>query len=263
MARVAELFDPLYNVMITRVRGSRIIWTDDTTVPVRDPTLPKTRIGRFWVDLGDAGNPYCIYDFTPRRTRDGPERSLAGFARYLQADAFSGYDRICAGAKVIRVACWAHARRKFYEARNTAPLSAYEALARIRQLYRIEDACKDLPAEERRAIREQDAGPVLASFGEWLEEQGRKALPKSPIGQAISYTRAQWADLQTDTRDGGLSIDNVIASYCTSCTGFRFSPLVARRPSLPRIPVEHVLARILIQPMLPVTPDRTDHARAA
>jgi transposase len=89
MARVAELFDPLYNVMITRVRDSRIIWTDDTTVPVWDPALSKTRIGRFWVYLGDARNPYCVYDFTPRRTRDGPEQFLAGFAGYLQADAFS------------------------------------------------------------------------------------------------------------------------------------------------------------------------------
>lgn len=74
MARVAELFDPLHTLMAQRVRDSRIIWTDDTTVPVWDPTLPKTRIGRFWVYLGDAGNPYCVYDFTPRRTRDGPER---------------------------------------------------------------------------------------------------------------------------------------------------------------------------------------------
>jgi hypothetical protein len=211
MARVAELFDPLYKVMITRVRGSRIIWTDDTTVPVWDPMLPRTRTGRFRVYIGDAGNPYRVYDFTPRRTRDGPERFLAGFAGYLQADAFSGYDRLCAGASVIRVACWAHARRKFYEARNTAPLPAYEALARIRQLYRIEDTCKDLPAEERRAIRQRDAVPLLVSFGEWLEELGRGALPKSPIGQAVSYARAQWADLQTYTRDGELSIDNNVS----------------------------------------------------
>jgi transposase len=113
MARVADLFDPLHTLMAQRVRGSRIIRTDDTTVPVWDPTLPRARTGRFWVYLGDAGNPYCVCDFTPRRNRDGPERFLAGFRGYLQADAFAGYDRICAGANVIRVACWARARRKF------------------------------------------------------------------------------------------------------------------------------------------------------
>ena len=208
LAQSAELFAPLYNLMTSRVRGSRIIWTDDTTVPVWDPTLPKTRTGRFWVYLGDAGNPYCVYDFTPRHTRDGPERFLAGFQGYLQADAFAGYDRLCAGADVIRVACWAHARRKFDEARTTAPLLAHLALARIQSLYRIEKACANLSAEERRVIRQRDAVPLLNSLGEWLDEQGRKVLPKSPIGKAVSYARAQWADLRTYTLDGELSIDN-------------------------------------------------------
>src|SRR5262249_2569584 len=158
--------------------------------------------------LGDAGNPYCVYEFTPRRTRDGPERFLTGFRGYLQADAFAGYDRICAGANVIRVACWAHARRKFDEARTTAPLLAHVALARIQQLYGIEKACAKLPVEERRVIRQRDAVSLLNAFGEWLDEQSRKALPKSPIGKAISYARAQWEDLQTYTLDGELSIDN-------------------------------------------------------
>jgi transposase len=211
MAQVAELFDPLYNLMIKRVRGSRIIWTDDTTVPVWDPTLPRTRIGRFWVYRGDVLNPYCVYDFTPRHTRDGPERFLEGFQGYLQADAFSGYDRLCAGAKVIRVACWAHARRKFYDARHTAPLQAHQALARIGQLYRIEDTCKEFSVDERAAIRQRDAVPLLKSLGEWLDEQARKILPKSPVGRAISYARNQWNDLQTYTRDGELSIDNNVS----------------------------------------------------
>jgi len=208
MARSAELFAPLYDLLIKRVRGSSIIWTDDTTVPVWDPTLPKTRTGRFWVYLGDSRNPYCVYDFTPRRSRDGPERFLEGFRGYLQADAFGGYDRVCAGANVIRVACWAHARRKFDEARTTAPLLAHVALARIQQLYRIEKACANFSAEERRVIRLRDAVPLLNAIEEWLDEQSRKTLPKSPIGKAISYARAQWEDLQTYTHDGELSIDN-------------------------------------------------------
>jgi transposase len=205
------LLKPLYELMVQRVRASKIIWTDDTPVPVLDPSLPKTRTGRFWLYAGDNQNPHCVYDFTPSRRRDGPEQFLAGFQGYLQADAFAGYDRLCAGANVIRVACWAHARRKFYDARTSAPLPAHEALARIRQLYRIEEACKDLSAEARRVIRQRDAVPLLDSFGEWLTEQSRRVLPKSPIGQAVSYARAQWEDLQTYTRNGDLSIDNNLA----------------------------------------------------
>ena len=211
MARAAERLTPLYELMIERVQSSKIIWTDDTTVPVWDPTLPATRTGRFWVYIGDDRNPFCTYDFTPRHTRDGPERFLSNFRGYLQADAFTGYDRLCAGPDVIRVACWAHARRKFYECRTTAPVLAHEALARIRQLYRIETGCRALPADERQAIRERDAVPLLEAFEAWLDEQSRQVLPKSPLGKAIAYARNQWPDLQTYTRDGALSIDNNLA----------------------------------------------------
>jgi transposase len=211
LAQAAELLRPLYEAMVKRVQASRVIWTDDTTVPVWDPTLPATRAGRFWVYLGDARNPFSVYDFTPRRTRDGPERFLGAYQGYLQADAFTGYDRICAGPGVIRVACWAHVRRKFYECRTTAPVLAHEALARIRQLYRIEADCRELPAEERRAIRQRETGPLLAVFDSWLDEQSRQVLPKSPLGKAVAYARNQWPDLQTYIRDGELSIDNNLA----------------------------------------------------
>jgi transposase len=211
MARAADRLTPLYDLMVARVRASKVIWTDDTTVPVWDPTLPATRTGRFWVYIGDERHPDSVYDFTPRRSRDGPERFLAGFRGYLQADAFTGYDRICAGPAVIRVACWAHVRRKFYECRTSAPVLAHAALARIRQLYRIEEVCRELPAVARQAVRQRDAVPILEAFGEWLDEQAGHVLPKSPIGQAIAYARAQWEDLQTYTSDGELSIDNNLA----------------------------------------------------
>jgi transposase len=66
---------------------------------------------------------------------------------------------------------------------------ADQALARIGQLYQIEEACKDLSTEGRRGSRERDAVSLLTAFGEWLDEQSRIILPKSPVGQAISYAR--------------------------------------------------------------------------
>ncbi len=211
MGRAAELLRPLYVVMVERVRTSKVIWSDDTTVPVWDPPLPATRTGRFRAYLCDERNPLCTYDFTPRHTRDGPERFLADFRGYLQAEAFSGYDRLCAGPEVIKVACWAHVRRKFYDCRTTAPILAHEALARIRHLYRMEANCRAFPAEESRVIRQPDAVPILKAFEAWLDEQSRRVLPKSPLGKAIAYARNQRPDLQTYTRDGELSIDNDLA----------------------------------------------------
>jgi len=211
MAQAADLLAPLYDLMVARVLRSTIIHTDDTSVPVWDPTLPQTRTGRFWVYVGDVRHPYVVYDYTPRRTRDGPEQFLKGFCGYLQADAFSGYDRICAGSGVIEVACWAHVRRKFFEARTSAPVLAYAALARIRKLYAVEHTAEDFSAQDRYALRQRDSVPLLAAFGDWLTEQGRLVLSKSPIGQAIAYAQANWAALLRYTEHGELSIDNNLA----------------------------------------------------
>jgi hypothetical protein len=72
------------------VLGSKAVQTDDTPVPVLDPALPRTRTGRIWTYVGDDGHPYTVYDYTPNRSRDGPEEFLKEFRGYLQADAYSG-----------------------------------------------------------------------------------------------------------------------------------------------------------------------------
>jgi hypothetical protein len=211
MAACAELLTPLYDLMVQRVLQSVVIHTDGIRVPVLDPTFPRIRTGRFWVYVGDARNPYVVYDYTPRRTRDGPARFLKEFRGYLQVGAFSVYDGLYAGPDVTEVASWAHVRRKFFESRTSAPVLAHAALARIRQLYKIETAPEGSSAEDRSALRRRESVPLLTAFGEWLTEQGRLALPRSPIGQAISYTQANWAALYRYPERGELRIDNNLA----------------------------------------------------
>ena len=109
------------------------------------------------------------------------------------------------------MACWAHVRRKFFEARTSAPMPAHAALAWIRQLYAVEHDAEEFPAEQRHALRQRDSVPRLEAFGEWLTEQARFALPKSPIGQAIAYAQSNWAALCRYPEHGGLSIDNNLA----------------------------------------------------
>jgi hypothetical protein len=88
---------------------------------------------------------------------------------------------------------------------------AHAALARIRQLYKIETAAEGFSAEDRRALRQRESVPLLTAFGEWLTEQGRLALPKSPVGQAIAYTQSNWAALGRYPEHGDLRIDNNLA----------------------------------------------------
>jgi hypothetical protein len=208
MAQCAALLKPVYQRMIERVRSSKVIHTDDTPVPVLDGSRDTTRQGRMWVYLGDALHPYAVFDYTPSRKRDGPATWLDGFKGYLQADAFGGYDGIYATGDVTEVACWSHARRKFYDARGSAPGVAHAAMAWIARLYEVESLAKELDAAQRCALRQQRSRPLLASLHPWLIEQRSATLPKSPIATAIGYTLGNWEALCRYTQDGGLNIDN-------------------------------------------------------
>ena len=235
-AQSAEALRPLVDLMVREVLASTVIHTDDTPVKVQDRTRTTTRTGRVWVYLGDEAHPYTVFAYTPSRSRDGPMTFLAGWGRhervYLQADAFGGYDGIYAGeagGRVTEVACWAHARRKFYDARPSEPALGTEALAFIRRLYAVEKQAQDDAAAQAdehtdapgayallvaaRARRRQElAVGLLAEFKTWLDAQqaqrGGPVLPKSAMGQAIGYVLNQWEALGVYTTDGRLAIDN-------------------------------------------------------
>jgi transposase len=174
---------------------------------------------RLWVYLGDAAHPYNVFDFTVNRKRDGPERFLATYRGYLHADAFSGYDGLylpdprTAAARIIEVACNAHARRKFYEARGSDGLRAHQALAYYGQLYELERGAKDLDFTDaqRLQMRQDLAVPILETFRRWLEAQCGDVLPKSPLGEALGYALNNWSALVRYTEAGFLAIDNNVA----------------------------------------------------
>jgi transposase len=136
----ADLAEPLYERMKQRVLSSFVIHTDDTSVKLLDFTLHQARTARFWAYIGDGRNPYSVYDFTDSRSRDGPQKFLQGFSGYLQADAYGGYDGIYLGSRggVLEVACWAHCRRYWWHARDTASQPAHRALSFITRLYQLE-----------------------------------------------------------------------------------------------------------------------------
>jgi transposase len=137
----------------------------------------------------------------------GPEGFLGDFRGYLQADAYSGYDRLYSRG-VVEVDSFAHARRGFFDARTTDPERAHGALARIRAIYAVEAAGKDLNEAGRFTLRLERSKPLLERLGTWLEEQARKVLPKSPIGGAIGYARSNWAASNRYLEAGFLAIDN-------------------------------------------------------
>jgi transposase len=208
MRCAGDLVKPLVELMTERVRASRVIHTDDTPVPIQSPGAKQCRKGRIWCYLGDAANPYTVYDYTPSRSRDGPAKWLKGFEGYLQADAYGGYDGIFAGGNVIEVACWAHARRKFYDAQDSDDKRAAQMLALIGELYAFERDAKDATDAVRLALRRERSTPALVRIKDWLDAEGEAVLPRSPMATAITYARNQWTALTTYTTQGFLNIDN-------------------------------------------------------
>lgn len=208
MRCAGELVRPLVELMAARVKQSRVVHTDDTPVPIQSPGQKQCRQGRIWCYLGDEANPYTVYDYTPNRQRDGPAKWLAGYAGYLQADAYGGYDGIYHQEQVTEVACWAHARRKFYDAQDSDELRSTQMLALIGELYAIERESKDADEAARLALRQERSVPVLARIQAWLDAEGQVVLPRSPLAAAIGYAQNQWEALTTYTSQGFLNIDN-------------------------------------------------------
>ncbi len=143
LAAGAKLLQPLLQLMIQRVKQSRVIHTDDPRVPIQSPGAKKSKSGGLWTYIGDADHPYIVFDYTPDRSRAGPQTWLGAYRGYLQADAYGAYDGIYAPGDVYEVACWAHARRKFFEAQDTDRLRAGQMLLLVRELYAIEDRAKE------------------------------------------------------------------------------------------------------------------------
>lgn len=208
MAACAEVARPLYELLCLRVRQSAVLHTDDTTVPVM--AEGHCRTGRLWTYLGNVFHPYIAYDYTPTRSRDGPMAWLGKWAGYLQADAYAGYDKLYSGGKVIEVACWAHCRRYFFDAQESDSMRSAWMLGMIQQLYAVEKRGRDLTDEQRRDLRLSASGPILDRIKRWLDASAGSGtvLPRSPMGQAITYVLNQWPALCLYTTDGRLSIDN-------------------------------------------------------
>jgi transposase len=206
---VADLVEPLYELMAERVRQSHVVATDDTIMPML--SVGKTKSARMWVYVGDETHAYNIFDFTLNRGRDGPKYFLGDYQQVLLADGYGGYDGVVAGNAITRAGCWSHSRRKFVDAEKVAPEIAREAVDLIGALFRVERQAKDFSVEQRLALRQAKSAPVLAQLREKLLEWKEQLLPKHPMAEAVNYALNQWDELNVFCSDGAVPIDNNVS----------------------------------------------------
>lgn len=218
LCELGLLAEPLVMRMKHLLLQSKVIHTDDTKIKMLDVGICKE--AKFWPYQGDWMHPYVVFDFTLDRSRHGPMNFLANYKGYLQADAYSGFDCVYTSGLVKEVACWVHARRYWYDARDYDSKRANTALGYIARLSQIESQLRSrYPQQDQQGERDFDAiaearqqfsRPILDEFKQWLETElySGRILPKSLIRSAFTYTLNQWDALCRYTEAGYLTFDN-------------------------------------------------------
>ena len=214
---LSHLIAPLTEALGNYVMSANKLHADDTPIPVLAPGTGKTKTGRLWTYVRDdhpAGStdpPAVLFRYSPDRKAERPRAHLKDFRGTLQADGYAGFQELYDRPQepLLEAACWAHARRKFFEihAATDSPV-AFEALERIGALYKIEAEIRGKSPDERRAARQAQALPRLNELHAWLHATVRQASRKSAIAGAIGYTLSRWEALTRYCQDGRVEIDN-------------------------------------------------------
>lgn len=207
--------EPLHARLAASMFASRKIFADDTPIPVLDPGRGRSKTGRLWVYVRDdrpwngPDPPAAIYFYSADRKGERPASHLETFEGVLQVDGYAGFERLTKNGKIVLAACWAHARRKFYDVHEAtgSPIAA-EALRRIAELYAIEQPIRGRCATERQAVRTAQMRPLLDDLKTWLEVQLTRIPGRSGLAEAIRYTLARWEALRRCVDDGRIELDN-------------------------------------------------------
>jgi len=210
---VADWLQPIYGHLRAEVFKAGYVQIDETPVRYLAPGHGQTKQGYFWTANRPGGE--VIYHWETSRAAACLENVLpVDFAGTVQCDGYSAYDAFARQrADAITLAdCWAHVRRKFFEAKESAARTAGWFLRLIQHLYRIEERLrrKHGSPKLRAVIRQQESRLIVERIGRACErlQRGGRHLPQSPLGKALSYTLNQLAGLQVFLTDGRVELDN-------------------------------------------------------
>jgi transposase len=194
LKEIATLLNPIVQRMRRLILNSRVIQSDATKLPVIKKGLGKTHQGFIWVYRGDADHPYVFYDYSDTEHSIYPERILKGYAGILQTDGTNKFNDIIAkGATSAN--CWAHVHCYFEDAWKADPISCEFPMGVIKSLFDIERVAAALPDSEKLDLRQRLAKPKLLRLKQWLEDAKVSELPKTKLGEAITYTLNRWPAL--------------------------------------------------------------------
>jgi transposase len=222
---------PLIERIEAHVFAAERLHGDDTTVPVL--ARGKTDLGRCWVyvrddrPFGGPAPPAAMFYYSRDRGGAHPVRHLAGYAGILQADAYTGYNKLYEADRrpgpIIEAGCWVHARRPFFlladieantrrkaEGKTAGVISplALEAVRRIDALFEIERSINGQSIERRRQVRQELSAPLIADLDAWMHEHRPKLSRGNDLAKAMDYTLKRWTAFTLFLNDGRVCLSN-------------------------------------------------------
>ena len=217
MIAVGRRIEPMVRLLREEIRSGPVVNIDETSVQVLDePGRANTSSSSMWVFVGGPpGTKLICYQYHPSRSKRVPLDYLDGYRGFIQTDGYEGYGEVGRQPGILHAGCWAHARRKFFEAKtatkSTGAGSAEIAVSRIAMLYAVEKALRAdtaLSPEQFVEKRREKLLPHLDQFRAWLKERSLQVPPSLPLGQAIAYTLGEWDKLVRYLDSPHLTPDN-------------------------------------------------------
>lgn len=207
--------EALHDRLAEHVFTATKLFADDTPIPVLDPGRGRTRTGRLWVyarddrPWGGSDPPAALYFYSPDRRAERPAGHLSRFKGILQVDGYAGFEQLTRRGDITLAACWAHARRKFYDvAQATGSPIAAEALDRIGQIYAVEKHIYGQSQQERLRVRHARSRPLVEALRTWFERQLQQVPQRGGLAEAIRYSLTRWPSLCHFLEDGRVELDN-------------------------------------------------------
>jgi transposase len=211
MIKCGELVQPLINLLNEDLLVKDYLQMDETRVQVlKEKGKTAESLSYMWVRAHPGTNPIVLFDYDPTRSGAVPVKLLEGFKGHLQVDGYAGYNEVTEKPFVTRGGCFAHSRRKFFEAKEASKKAgiANKGVAYIKKFYKVEDECRHMSPIDRFNYRNEHARPIVAEMREWLDTVLPTVPPKTIVGKALLYAHNEWPCLVRYLDDGRYEIDN-------------------------------------------------------
>jgi transposase len=211
MVAVGEKVESLIELMKEELLRSQYLQMDETTVQVLNEDGKKAETKSYmWVQYAPTATPLVLFTYAASRSAEHPKLLLKDFCGCLQVDGYDGYAPVCRENNITRLGCWAHARRKFFEAFQSSSGKSVgkEGLKYFKKIYEVEEKIKKLPIKDRFYERLTKSVPQLLAMKKWMDAEVAKVTPSSLAGKAIQYALNEWEYLMNCFSHGDFEIDN-------------------------------------------------------